>query len=376
MHDHFADWYRLTTPGFGAPLAPDLLERRWEGVEAVCTDLADGEEINLVRLLLKPLQPANAYLAKFRAAFKKADAAFPYQGNDLEIAVLAGATIVERMEESPWAPGDRAGLAVLCASGVSTSALASAWPGPLVAEVEQAYTGRCAAVRGPAKIIHGHFNTKALQNDLDAFVAAFGTADWAAVQTAGKKGLKSLVDALTTYSAATSEALDALEYEQRLRQEETAILWWMTGEYSRDLDRRLADVQLPAAALVAGKELADLVSLPGPISAKAFLDRVLASCGPKQNKQWELKAAVNALPDTWRAAIAEAPGFDRVKDLCPVLGAAAQSLTTDGADDWLPLYRKAYQREATCKFTGVELAHQTYREWLLIRSAADIVGGA
>jgi hypothetical protein len=74
-------------------------------------------------------------------------------------------------------------------------------------------------------------------------------------------------------------------------------------------------------------------------------------------------------------AIGEATGFDRVKDLCPVLGAVAHSIATDGVDEWLPAYRKAYQREATLQLAGVDLAFQAYRERLLVRSAADIDGG-
>jgi hypothetical protein len=375
MDELFADWYRLTTAGNDTALPPDLLERRWQGVETACAEISPGEEFCLVKLFLKPRPPASPYASKFRSAFKKADPGFLTQGNELEVAVLAGVAILQRMSESPRDTGDRAGLAVLCETGVPATNFPH-WAVPLIAEVGKRYTERCIAIRGPASITPGEFAAKSLQTDFDAFAQAFPTNDWNRVQTTASKGLNSLVEALTSFASATGKALRALEFEQQLRQEETAILWWMTAEYSRDLDRRLSDVKLPAAALVAGKELADLVSLPGPMPAKSFLDRVLSSCGTKgsHHKPAELKAAVNALPAQWRESIAGAPGFDGVKDLCPVLGAVAQSLATDGPEEWMPLYRKAYQREATLQLSGVDLALQAYREWLLVGSAAGIDG--
>ncbi len=376
MHDRFADWYRLTTPGIDAAHPPELLERRWKGVEAACAELAPGEEFGLVRLFLHPPQPAAPYMAKFRGAFKKADPGFFSQGNELEVAVLAGVAILHRMGTSPWPAGDRAGLAVLCENGVH-STRSPHWAGPLIAEVDRSYAERCVSLRAPVTVTPGEFGTKTLQANFDAFAASLPAADWSQAQAAGSKALTALVEALSTYANATAAALRALEFEQQLRLEETSILWWMTGEYSRDLDRRLAEIKLPVAALVAGKELADLVTLPGPLLAKSFLDRALSSCGTRggQHKPAELKAVVNAAPEEWRKAIAAAKGFDRVKDLCPVLGAVAQSLAIDGADEWPPLYRKAYQREATLQLSGPELALQAYREWLLVGSAAAVDGG-
>jgi GTPase-associated system helical domain len=376
MHDRFADWYRLTTPGIDAAQPPDLLERRWKGVEAACVELAPGEEFGLVRLFLHPAQATAPYMAKFRAAFKKADPGFFSQGNELEVAVLAGVAILHRMDRSPRAAGDRGGLAVLCDNGVRATR-SPQWAAPLIAEVERKYAERCVALRSPATVTPGTLNTNSLKADFDTFAKSFLANDWPRVQAAGTEAFTTLVEALSTYMDATAAALRALDFEQQLRQEETAILWWMTGEYSRDLDRRLSEIKLPVAALVAGKELADLVTLPGPLPAKSFLDRILSSCGPKgaHHKPAELKAIVNAVPGEWRKVIATAAGFDRVKDFCPILGAVAQSLATDGSDDWPPLYRKAYQRDASLQLSGLELALQAYREWLLVSSAAAIERG-
>ena len=83
-------------------------------------------------------------------------------------------------------------------------------------------------------------------------------------------------------------------------------------------------------------------------------------------------ALAQQYPDLFDGIVAGAPGFSRVKDLCPVLGAVGASLATEGAEDWLPVYRKSYQRDPAVQLTGVDLAYQAYRERMLVRSAADL----
>src|SRR5262249_52131277 len=119
-----------------------------------------------------------------------------------------------------------------------------------------------------------------------------------------------------------------------------------------------------------GKELADLVTAPGPLAAKSFLDKVLSTTGPKSyRKAVQLGAAVVATSEGWRRGVSESPGFREIRDLCPVLGAISGSLTTEGDGEWHPAYRKAYRLDPKRKIGAVELAHQTYREWLLVRAA-------
>ena len=69
---------------------------------------------------------------------------------------------------------------------------------------------------------------------------------------------------------------------QRLRQEESDILWWLFGEYSRDLEQHISELSLSASCIIVGKELADLILVfPGPIPAKTdiFLQMNTSSNG-------------------------------------------------------------------------------------------------
>jgi GTPase-associated system helical domain len=65
----------------------------------------------------------------------------------------------------------------------------------------------------------------------------------------------------------------------------------------------------------------------------------------------------------------ERPALEKIRDLCPVLGAVSASLTTEGGEEWHAAYRKTYGLDPKLKIGAVDLAHQTYREWMLARAA-------
>src|SRR6266568_2567883 len=92
MHNHFAEWYRV------AGIEPDeeKLPKRWKAIE----DFPAGRTaiIALTRLFWKIGAPNQEVLADFRAALQKADLTFRMRGNEQEIAVLAGAELVDVIE--------------------------------------------------------------------------------------------------------------------------------------------------------------------------------------------------------------------------------------------------------------------------------------
>lgn len=91
MHDGFADWYRSTLPGTDSSLQPDLVERRWKGVEAAAESLPEGGELGLIGVLFSIGRVDNELESTLRTSFKSADSAFPMSGNAFEMQILAGA---------------------------------------------------------------------------------------------------------------------------------------------------------------------------------------------------------------------------------------------------------------------------------------------
>ena len=117
MHKNFGEWYRLVT------LDPDgtKLAKRWAGVTAWVTILRknDADILDTVRIFrgITSKTSKDAFLA----TFQKQDPAFP-QRNDLELQVLAGASLVA-CAQSVGENGDGLRSAMVAGAAVEASNL-------------------------------------------------------------------------------------------------------------------------------------------------------------------------------------------------------------------------------------------------------------
>jgi hypothetical protein len=115
MHKNFGEWYRLVA------LEPDgaKLAKRWAGVTAWATTIRNRDVDLLETVRIFQGMPSQTSRDAFLAAFQKQDPAFP-QRNDLELQVLAGASLVAGIQS---VGEDGAGLrsAVLAGAAVEAS---------------------------------------------------------------------------------------------------------------------------------------------------------------------------------------------------------------------------------------------------------------
>jgi hypothetical protein len=180
------------------------------------------------------------------------------------------------------------------------------------------------------------------------------------------KAIQTVATAVLEVAAAAAEVAEEQRHGLRVLREETNILWWLFAEHSRDLGHQMAQLPLPAACVVSGKELADLVEvLPGPLAAVGVLDRMLRAVEPQLRTTTTVQEAVNAAPREWRARWAAGAECERVEDLCPVLCGIRRSLDTNGPDDWIPPVRTLTTVDVLAGLPPVELAVQAYQERLL-----------
>lgn len=368
MNDKFADWYRIVTTGTEQALAPDLLERRWSGLEGFLEELIAGDMVDLARLLLATRLDSNLLLQKLKTSFKATDAAFPLKDNNLELRVLAGSALAVRFEDGADPGTDAAALALHV--GRYGQGPAEAWLEPFLCEAETYLKSRCAALRAVPSVEVPDSDLSRVHEAIDQLVESFAANDLSGrVAPAAKQAFPLLLEAMKRLALKMSAATAALVDQARLRREESDILWWMTSAYSRDLDQSMTAVPAPAVCLVAGKELADLVEPPGPLPARSFLDRVLLSAGKPYQKPVSLAAAVNAAPAHWREQFVGQEGVNEVLDLCPVLAAAKASLAQDDPAGWYPVVCKSHRVEPEAAGGAVDLALQVYRECLLTRAS-------
>jgi hypothetical protein len=263
VHRDFADWYRAVALD---PKAEEL-EKRWKAIEVFSKNVDAATLAELIRLFYDLCQKNPKVLESIRQAFKAADLAFPMQGNDAEMRVLAG-TILAHITDNGGMLGTAGSL------GTVTTACeglrAPAVPGILV-QARKFLVDESAALR------HARF-TELKPIDITAQVQALKTA---LTNNQFQQLNDPLCQCLEAVSNAVGEVVAWAEEsreEQQFRQEESDVLWWLVGAHSRDLKKPFGELEPTALPLVVGKELADLTRiLPGPFAAEAFLDKAMTN---------------------------------------------------------------------------------------------------
>jgi hypothetical protein len=287
-------------------------------------------------------------------------------GNELELSVLAGSVGCQIMADENR-EADLTALGMVCATSV---ALPPPWAAPFVACAQSYLEERLRTVRKAEDIRRPQITQKKLKPQIDAYITRIGENSAGPTAEAAKAMMESLFQALVSTTETASEAIAELERQSRLRREETDILWWMTSGVSRDLSVSFKDLKTLAASVIAGKELAFLVSPPGVLPAYSLLQGMIPpATGRAAGKTIGLIAAVNATDREWRESVIKALDIERVTDLSPALTAIKQSLTTDKPDGWTAAYKKAAGFKTDPLLAPADLALQVHRECLLAELA-------
>jgi hypothetical protein len=362
MHNNFADWYRLLS------IDPQEipLNLRWQGVEAFSQQVDGSKALDLVRLIFSKAPKSSDFNSAFRAAFKDVDDSFAMRANELEMEVLAGATIANLLESDDTKVADIVALAVVC------SDLQGLRVKPTLDEmIELAYKHlhrRSDELR--TQLITPSIKPLKVKSPdlLDGDTApATGALTWPMMQPVIEK-LGKLPDKLVVQ---INEAFEQLSAQILLQQEESNMLWWLFSEHSRDLKISVSKVGFPAAALVAGKELADLtLVLPGPVAAEAFLDKFLQGIlkNRKQSETTVRKAVTARTIKEWKRQATENLNLDELDDLCLIHFAIRQSAEAQNDSEWVAAYEKRAGVAIDSNISTAQLALQVYRERLLINA--------
>ncbi len=362
MHKLFGEWYRA------AKIEPksEWLPKRWEAIEKFKLP-KDGIlwELELVRLF--NLQPAkdDKFTDTFQSAFQESDPTFPMRNNKVELSVLAGAKIIHCLEKYPSRFANIIALATLCNN---CQGLAPQVPVPDILASATKYLIKKAANLRSKKLFEintpNEYSPGSLEKLLEEVKNKSHEID---------KRVTNLLEQLVTAADNSHLILTSVKEilnRQKLLEEETNILWWLFGEYSRDLERPVRELTISKVCLVIGKELADLTnSIPGPFSAEAFLDKMIsASKTEGTKKKNSIANAVNASSRDWRNRLISQTRNQAVIDFCPVHFAIEKSIETHGTDDWLPAFQKSASISAKKNIAPLDLSKQIYQERLLIKA--------
>ena len=333
------------------------LNARWAGVEAAVDAMSCADLLDTARVFYGLPPKAPDFLDRLRQHFKKADDKFRMLDNTAEMQVLAGTSLVGLLESSEeWA--NSAALALVCPSfrGARPSAV-----GDIERLGREALALRAASLRQRPRAGVSVVPSETETHINNLLVAVNANTSLNAAQEQITVVLQDIVSGFKAIEQWTED-----EKRQRaLRTEESNALWWLVG-VRRDLNIAFDQVQPPALVLIAGKELADLTSiLPGPYSARAFLDKVTRET---------IGHTVVTLSDAVAACCLNGEGTSRLAGTCnrsrisATLFAIRKAHEADGKDAWKTVFETATGIQPARELSGVDLAEQAYREWLFARA--------
>lgn len=333
MHQHFAEWYRQA----GLEPNADELPKRWTAVEEYAPDHAAILALVAVFNFLE--KPTDHFPSGFTAALQNADATFKTRDNDQEFAVLAGAELVDVMARGKNGDATLATLSVVCA------AAGNARPLP--------------AVRDIPEIGARELKQRAQDRAKDGCDSEHPSAAGKLLEPFSKLG---------AHYATAAQELCRVQQDLAVVSEETNMLWWLFSERSRDAEQRWEKFSVPATALMAGKELADLTRIaPGPLAAPAFLDRLIRSAKRTPPASVRVIDAVNQVTRDWREKFVAAHYLQALEHVSPITHAIKLSLDSPDDSSWLPAFSERTKISRGAALSPHVLSYQLFLESVLSR---------
>lgn len=352
---YFPDWYRLTA----IDPATVPIDARRTAIDAFGRDATAADLIDLA--LLANRQPCDDFPDRFRDVFRANDPTFRMLDNDLEMAVLAGATVVRMLETA----SPRADLVALAACSLNFCRRVSLPPSlpKLSADYLQRRSVEARERPDPASMP----NATALQK----VVGALNPTAEEAQSPASQADLVRVAKAAYAYANSITKSWEGmtgrLEALANARSEEVDVLWWLLGERSTSLERAWSSVPVLARPLVASSELASLTRLEGILpSGMAILERVVTvrKAAPAPIAQY-----ISGTPLDWRKNHVSAAG--ELQRVLPIEACLDASFKASDSSVWPSLV--ATSIDASMEVDSVAIAWQHYAEDVLIRTYASLV---
>jgi hypothetical protein len=356
---HFADSYRSA----GMTTSADTLRMRQEPFGSIRKTIDPHLASDLVRLYfgMPPLRDTDW----FRDAFGATDSSFSLIDNAREVSVLAAGLLEAAVLDGKV----YAALATLTASasGLRQPSVRQDLLGKMGSAIQQLAVNARRQVSINPNIIDLPGASK-----LSAELVALGQSpEIGRASGLIKKVSDESTEIVNSLAGQVRSVTTPLASQVAALHEEVEMLWWHIGGWSRLLDVPFSSVDPGVAAILAGVDMADMsISLLGPAAASALLLRTIASGRKGGSKAIAIGDAVDVFPHEKidRVITSELP--KAAADICPVLNALSTVKGTGPGTSWRTSFARTTGLDARSTLSPINLAMQTYRERLLLRSLA------
>ena len=343
--------------GIGLDPNPDFVSNRISVAEGILEKLSNAETITLARVALR-LSVDDLDLAWLLKPFEDADVTFRPQNSDVEVALVACSLLRAAMEDG-HASALSATLAVSCGTvGGLRPSPQDPDLGSLASSVLAREQQRSAPKLRRASSKTLDLNTLLAQIKQAGLDNNFSTGAPPLVQA-----VTSLQDRSQTNNVSLVRALNSLIAYVNELDEQMQIQWWVVAGWSDDASRSFRELPAAEAALRAGKELADLTSLPaGPVSSKGLLDLLLRNAAHSTTTEVSIGDVAQSADKSWREQWVSGIDASSAMPLCPVTVASAFAAQADDAQDWKPRFEREMCIEPSAMMPLVAVANQVLLE--------------
>jgi hypothetical protein len=308
--------------------------------------------------------PDAEYVKWFTEQLLTVDKEFPVSGNAEELRLMAGVVMVAIFEESSN-EGDAFALGL---GSMSFQNRTTQPAQPEILSIAQSYLRAEGEKQRPIECSDSTPSAeKALNAKYKEVEEAETTGDEAEIQATRSAYNKSVIRTI-------QEKNTLLNGQIRRLAEESAILWWVLGEYSPLLQRRTAEIESSDYALVVAAEAADRTSiLPPPRSIDALLARALAPCKKGTKKNPTLAHFLNKTKGDWRADYLQRLNYSECEEFVPFtigLAKAREFNDASAAIKVLPQLCRGF--DASLTLSPEQVANQFYIELCFTKSLSLI----
>ena len=169
-----------------------------------------------------------------------------------------------------------------------------------------------------------------------------------------------MIDKINELCVFVNKNYEDIMNKNKILYENTELLWWLQAGYSGDEEKSYSELTDKQAAILVGKDLAEIVQYkPGPYLAKNLLYRALAEHG--RNK-YLFKEYIDICDDSIIEKLIKGKG-DKVNT--PVLYALYKKME-NGEGSWIKAFEKNFGSSES-EYSNTEIAYQVYLECLLLK---------
>lgn len=366
----FPDWY------FSADLtlSNDAIKSRISVIEDIVNKkqkLTFWNDLIKIYLGTKVTDDTNRTL--FVNAFKADDVSFPLSNNENIIRVLAAITLCFKLDPNLVEEEDGA-------EDIETDAEETDEPEEIESDDIEYYALKEIISLG--LLNSNFFEQYIVPSGIPVFEFAKYTFDQIAINEGDK--LDEKIEKLTKIEKEFEEDVnldlssddmltiiqsikEVIESNKRLN-EETNVMWWVFGEYSKTLKEYYSKIKTSQAILVAANELANITTLHSISPAKHFLKKIISITNyeNKGKKGTTILDVSNSLGEILKEKILKNIG-GTLNEFTPCLLTIEKSMNYSEGEDWTTAYKKVSKGiDIKKQFTPEQLATQFYKEIIYI----------